>query len=120
MATFDALFRGVGKDLVDLFGSACTYHQAGTLGYDPATGDVTPVVTDYAVKVGVEQITRSEEGGAGEALEAIMWFSHVTLPLEPRTGDSVTYQSRVWKVVGVEPEYAGDAIIAFKLRVRAS
>jgi len=115
---FDALFRGVGKDLVELFGSDCTYHQRGTGTYDPLSGAVTAATTDYAVKVGVEELKRVEEGGTAETHEAMMWFSHVLLPLEPTTADTVTYQGKTWKVTAVDPEYAGDQLIAFKLRVR--
>lgn len=120
MATFDTLFRNVGKDLVTLFGSDVTYHhRAGSPAYDPDTGGVVDPVVDYNVRAGVEEIKRVEEGGPGETLEALMWFSHVLLPLEPKTSDTVTYQGKVWRTVGVEPEYAGDELIAWKLRVRS-
>jgi len=119
MATFDTLFRGVGKDLVELFGSTCTYHQNGAPAYDPLSGTVTGAITDYVVKAGVEEIKRVETGGPSETREALLWLSHVLLPLEPTTADTVTYQGRVWQVVAVEPEYAGDALIAYKLRVRS-
>jgi hypothetical protein len=117
---FDTLFRGVGKDLVTLFGSDCTYHQNLPGTYDPLSGAVTAATTDYPVKVGVEEIKRVESGGTAETQEALMWVSHVLLPLEPTTADTVTYQGKTWKVVGVEPEYAGDNLIAFKLRTRAA
>jgi hypothetical protein len=117
---FDALFRGVGKDLVELFGSNCVYHQNDGGSYDPLSGEVTASTIDYSVKVGVEQIKRVEGGGVEETYEALMWFSHVLLPLEPTTADTVTYQGRTWKVTAVEPEYSGDQLIAFKLSVRAS
>jgi hypothetical protein len=117
---FDALFRGVGKDLVTLFGSDCTYHQNTPGTYDPLSGAVTAATTDYPVKVGVEEIKRVEGGSTAETHEALMWFSHVLLPIEPTTADTVTYQGQTWKVTGVEPEYAGDQLIAFKLRVRAA
>ena len=117
---FDTLFRGVGKDLVTLFGSDCTYHQNTPGTYDPLTGAVTAASVDHAVKVGVEEIKRVEGGGTAETHEALMWFSHVLLPLEPTTADTVTYQGKTWKIAGVEPEYAGDQIIAFKCRVRAA
>jgi hypothetical protein len=117
---FDTLFRGVGKDLVELFGSDCTYHQNAPGAYDPLTGAVTAATTDYTVKVGVEELKRVEGGGTDESHEALMWFSHVLLPIEPTTADTVTYQAKTWKVTAVEPEYAGDQVIAFKLRVRAN
>ena len=118
---FDTLFRGVGKDLVELFGSDCTYHHRSTAPtYDPLSGAVIDPVADHVVKVGVEEIKRVEEGGVSEKHEALMWFSHVLLPVTPTTSDSVTYQGKTWQVVAVEPEYAGDQVIAFKLRVRAN
>ena len=120
MATFDALFRGVGKDLVELFGSSCVYHQKTAGTYDPVSGAVTATVVDHSVKVGVEQIKRVEEGGVAETREATMWFSHVLLPLEPTTADTVSYQGSTWKVTAVDPEYAGDQVIAWKLTARAS
>jgi hypothetical protein len=118
---FDTLFRGVGKDLVELFGSDCTYHQDAVGGsYDPLTGAVVAAETIYNVKAGVEELKRVEEGGTNETMEALLWFSYVTLPIEPTTADTVTYLGKTWKVTSVEPEYAGDVRIAFKIRVRAS
>ena len=117
---FDVLFREVGKDLMTLFGSDCTYHQNLPGTYDPLSGAVTVTSVDHAVKVGVEQLKRVEGCGAVETHEALMWFSHVLLPLEPTTADTVTYQGKTWRVVAVEPEYAGDNLIAFKLRTRAA
>jgi hypothetical protein len=117
---FDALFRGVGKDLVELFGSSCTYHQQGTGAYDPLSGVVTAATTDYAVKVGVEQVKRVEEGGSSETREATMWFSHVLLPLEPTTADTVTYQGSTWKVTSIDPQFSGDQLIAWKLTARSA
>lgn len=122
MATFDALFRGVGNDLVELFGSTCTYRQSAVGGgnYDPLSGAVSDATIEYQVKAGVEQITRVENGGTNEALEAVMWFSHVTLPIEPTTSDTVVYQGKTWQVIEVNPQFAGDQLIAFGLKVRAN
>jgi len=117
---FDALFRGVGKDLVTLFGSDCTYHQNTPGTYDPLSGAVTAATTDYPVKVGVEEIKRVEGGGTAETHEATAWFSHVLLPVEPTTADTVTYQGRVWKITAIEPEYVGDVRIAWKTRIRSA
>ena len=117
---FDDLFRGVGKDLVELFGSSCTYHQHTGGTYDPLSGAVTAAIVDHAVKVGVEQIKRVEEGGPSEVREATMWFSHVLLPLEPTTADTISYQGSTWKVTAIDPEYAGDQLIAWKLTARAA
>ena len=117
---FDTLFRGVGKDLVTLFGSDCTYHQNLPGTYDPLTGAVTAASVDHAVKVGVEEIKRVEGGGVSETREATMWFSHVLLPIEPTTADTVTYQGSTWKVTSIDPEFAGDQLIAWKLVARAS
>ena len=117
---FDALFRGVGKDLVELFGSDCVYHQSTGGGtYDPMTGVTTNPVTDHNVKVGVEQVDRSEEGGAEESRTALMWFSHVLLPITPTTADTITYRGEEWKVVSVDPEFSGDQLIAFKITARS-
>jgi hypothetical protein len=120
MATFDTLFTKVGNDLVELFGSAVMYHQHSSGSYDPLTGAVVAAETIYNVKAGVEELKRVEEGGTNETMEALLWFSYVTLPIEPTTADTVTYLGKTWKVTGVEPEYAGDVRIAVKIRVRAS
>jgi hypothetical protein len=121
MATFDTLFRGVGKDLVELFGSNCVYsHRSTAPVYDPLSGSVVDPVATYAIKAGVEEMKRLEGGGVAETYEALMWFSHVLLPVVPTTSDSVTYQGKTWQVVAVDPQYAGDQLIAFKLRVRSN
>lgn len=117
---FDALFRGVGKDLVTLFGSDCVYHQNAGGTYDPDTGAVTSASVDHAVRVGVEQVNRVEGGGPEETREAVMWFSHVLLPIVPRTEDTITYRGQLWKVNTIDPEFSGDQVIAYKILARSS
>ena len=50
----DATFLPVAIELIDnVFPTAITYKRDAGSTYDPATGTVTPVITDYTINAGV-------------------------------------------------------------------
>jgi hypothetical protein len=117
----DAVFGGVSDTLINsVFPTAVVYHEKGTPTYDPLSGAVTGADVDHNINAGVLSRSRTEEGGTAEKYELLLWVEHKTLPILPKTGDSVTYDGTTWKVTAIEPCYSSKGLIASKLRVRAN
>jgi hypothetical protein len=119
----DAAFLPVAVELIDrVFPTDVVYHRLVSSTYDPPTGNVVPVITDHAIKAGVLSRGRVEAGGPNEVYELVLWVHHDSSGLQflPKTGDTVTYDSTVWKVNEVIPTYSSKHLIASKLKVRAS
>ena len=86
-----------------MFPTPVIYQRPVAGVYDPATGTVTPAgTTDYPINAGVLSRGRMEEGGASETYELRLWVHHGAggLPFVPETGDQVSYDGRIWRVVG--------------------
>jgi hypothetical protein len=120
----DAVFLPVGVELIDnTFPTDIVYHQHDTTGtYDPLTGTVTGTDIDHAIKAGVLSRSRVEAGGSNEAYTLTAWIHHGAggLAFLPTTADSFTYDGLVWKVVEIAPTYSSKALIASKIKGRAS
>ena len=117
----DSVFKPLAKELIqNVFPTAIVYHRSDSVAYNPASGDVTETVTDYAIKAGVLSRERVEDGGVGETYQLSLWVDHSStgLPLLPKTGDYVSYDGISWKVVQVAPTYSSKGLIASKLVVR--
>ena len=117
----DGVFGDVADLLVNsIFPTAIVYHEKGVGSFDPLTGAVTGADVDHNINAGVLKRNRTEEGGTAEKYELLLWVEHKTLPILPKTGDSVTYDGTTWAVVEVAPTYSSKGLIASKLRVRAN
>ena len=117
----DATFMPVAVELIDsVFPTAITYKRDEGSSYDPATGDVTANVVDYAIKAGVLSRGRAESGGTAESYELRLWIQHSAsgLPHLPTTADRVVYDSTTWKVTEIDPTYSSKALIASKIICR--
>ena len=116
----DATFGPVADLLVnEVFPTAIVYQARTNGSYNPETGEVTGTTTDYAINAGVLSRSRVEEGGVGEVYQLMLWVEHKTLPVLPKTGDTVAYDGTTWRVVEVAPTYSSKGLIASKLTVRA-
>ena len=119
----DQTFLPVAVELIDnVFPTAITFHQHGTKTYDPTTGTVTGTDTDHAIKAGVLNRTRVEEGGTAETYEISLWVHHgaTGLGFLPTTEDSLTYGGVLWRVTAVDPTYSSASLIASKLTARSA
>ena len=115
-------FLPVAEELIDqVFPTDITYIRLLGTGYDPATGQVTPITEQYSIKAGVLSRGRMEEGGVGETYELRLWIHHGSagMPHLPKTGDVVEYDSTQWKVTTADPSYSSAGLIASKLLCRA-
>ena len=118
----DAVFLPVAEELIDdVFPTPIKYLQTENPTYDPATGQTTPNVTEYAINAGILSSGRNEAGGIDEQQELRLWIHHGSrgLPVLPKTSDRVFYLEKYWKVYRVDPSYHSDDLIASKILVRA-
>lgn len=118
----DGVFLPVAEELIDsVFRTPIKYLQTENPAYDPATGQVTPNVTEHSINAGILSRGRTEQGGAAEEYELRLWIHHGSrgLPVLPKTSDRVYYDSVYWKVFNIDPTYSSDALIASKILVRA-
>ena len=118
-----AVFTPVAVELIDnVFPTDIVYHRHDSGSYSPLTGAVAAVNTDYRIKAGVLSRGRTEEGGAEEKNEIRIWVHHSAtgLPVLPKTGDTFTYDSILWKVTSVDPTYSSKTLIASKITARTS
>ena len=117
----DATFMPVAVELIDsVFPTAITYQRDEGSSYDPATGDVTPNVVDYAIKAGVLSRGRAEAGGTAESYTLSLWIQHSAsgLPHLPTTADRVVYDGTTWRVSSIDPTYSSKSLIASKILCR--
>ena len=118
----DAVFLPVAEELIDsVFPTPIKYLQTENPTYDPATGQTTPNVTEYAINAGILSRGRNEQGGVAEEYELRLWIHHGPrgLPVLPKTSDRVFYDNVYWKIMKIDPTYSSDALIASKILVRA-
>jgi hypothetical protein len=117
----DAAFLPLADTLINsVFPTPIVYHEKGTPTYDPLSGAVTGADVDHNINAGVLSRSRTEEGGTAEKYELLLWVEHKTLPILPKTGDSVTYDGTRWNVVEVAPTYSSKSLIASRLTARAA
>ena len=119
----DAVFLPLSIELIErVFPTDVIFHRHGASTYDPETGTVTGTDTDIAIKAGVLNRKRVEEGGPSEQYELALWVQHSAsgLPFLPTTEDSLTYDSVLWRVTAVDPTYSSAGLIASKITARGA
>lgn len=119
----DATFLPVAKELIDqVFPTTVAYLRNEVGSYDPATGEVAQITTQFDIKAGVLSRGRTEEGGVAETQELRLWIHHGTggLPHLPTTSDQVEYAGLVWKVASIDPTYSSENLIASKIIARCN
>ena len=116
----DLEFLPVAEELVAEFATPIVYQRDEGSSYDPATGDVTQNIVDYAINAGVLSRGRAEAGGVAETYELRLWIEHgaAGLPHLPSTADRVFYDSTYWKVTEIDPTYSSKELIASKILCR--
>lgn len=122
MASQDQWARPLADQLVSLFRvNGLDYVRRTQGGYDPATGQVTATEQTYTGAGAITERRRAEGGGANETYEIDVWMYIGDIDDEwPTTDDQFVYETKVWKIVQVDPMYSGDTRYACKVRARAS
>ena len=105
----------------NVFPTPISYTRVIGGSYDPSTGEVTQNTEQFNISAGVISRARVEEGGVGETYSLTLWIDHSAtgMPHLPKTGDTVTYDGTVWKVVAIDPTYSSTGWIASKIVARA-
>jgi hypothetical protein len=116
----DLEFLPAAEELVTEFATPIVYQRDEGSSYDPATGDVTANVVNYAINAGVLSRGRIEAGGTAETYELRLWIDHSAsgLPHLPTTADRVIYDGTTWKINNIEPTYSSKGLIASKITAR--
>jgi len=123
MASQDAWARPLADQLVDLFRvNSCNYIRRAQLGYDPSTGDVGITETVYPGAAAVTKLMQAnEEGGTSDTRMFECWINMSGIDdIYPTTLDEMEYEGARWKIVSIDPAYAGDTRYAVKITARAS
>ena len=118
----DATFLPISNELINnVFNTSVVYHQHTdtTASYDPITGTVPKVETDFNVWAGIAFRHRVEEGGVGEVYELDCYLDGNTLPFVPKTSDSLTYDGIRWRVAEVIKVWSSKGVIASHVLLRS-
>ncbi len=119
MASQDAWARPLAKQLVDVFRVASLDYVRITSAYDPATGLVTPTETVYSGAGAVTKWMNTEDGGSAGPQTLECWVDVEGIgDIWPTTNDQLEYDGARWKIIGIDPAYAGDVKYAAKLTAR--
>lgn len=111
-------FLPVAVQLIDqAFPTPISYERASAEQYDPATGAFSRTPDTYSINAGVLGARRNERDGPREVREVRLWIHHGQggLPFTPTTGDLVTLEGEVWRVVDVDPAYLSTGLIASRV-----
>ena len=123
MAFQDGWAKPLADQLVDLFRVAsCNYIRRTQLNYNPGTGDVGIVETVYPGAAAVTKLMQAnEDGGVSDTRTFECWVNLSGIDeIYPTTLDEMEYQDTRWKIVSIDPAYAGDTRYAVKITARAS
>lgn len=118
----DATFLPVSDVLINqTFNTSVVYHEHTdqTSTYDPLSGLISQVQVDHNVWAGIGFRHRLEEGGVGEVYELDCYLDGNTLPIVPKTSDSLTYDGIKWRVVEVIKVWSSKTVIASHVRLRS-
>ena len=123
MANQDVWARPLANTLVNLFAvNDFTYVRRIRTSYSPATGDVSYVETQYPRSGAITKLSlMGENGGVSDDRFIEAWVNLEGIDdIYPTTLDEIQYDNLRWKIVKIDPIYAGDVKYAVKLTGRAS
>ena len=121
MSSTDEWAKPLADELVSEFRVNSLDYVRSTTAYDPATGDVTTVDVTIPAAGAVLKMSNVGMGGASGPQTMQAWVDLTTLNnIWPTTGDYLIYQAKTWKVISIDPAYAGDLRYAAKLTARSS
>lgn len=82
-------------------------------------GLVTPTETVYSGAGAVTKWSNQEEGGAAGPQTLECWVDLESIEdIWPSTADQLEFEGARWKIISVDPAYAGDVKYAAKLTAR--
>jgi len=123
MAFQDSWAKPLANQLVDLFRVAsCNYIRRNQTTYNPGTGEVDILETPYNGAAAVTKLMQAnEEGGVSDTRSFECWINLSYIDdIYPTTLDEMEYQGQRWKIVSIDPAYAGDTRYAVKITARSN
>lgn len=118
-ASQDAWAKPLSKTLVDLFRVSGLDYIRILTSYDPVVGIPVPSEMVYSGAGAVTKWSNIEEGGVGGPQTIECWIDLSSIDdIWPTTGDQLEYEGKRWKIISIDPAYAGDVKYAVKLTAR--
>jgi len=115
----DQWAKPLADELVSLFRVSSLNFIRITSTYDPSTGTVIQIETVYAEAGAVTKWSNIEEGGASGPQTIMCWVNMSKIDeIWPTTADQLEYDGARWKIISIDPAYAGDTKYAVKLTAR--
>ena len=116
----DKWARPLATTLVNAFRvQSCNFRRVVST-YDPSVGVPVRTVTDYPGAGAVTSMSNREEGGASGIQDVNVWIDMKGIgDIWPTTEDEISYRGIIYKIVEIDPKFAGDVDYACKVRGRA-
>ena len=89
--------------------------------YNTATGQFTKTAQTTTIDAAIISMSRVEESDVQEVFELHFWIHHDSdggLEIIPTTSDRVNFDSKQWRVTGIDPTYTDGVLIASRLTAR--
>lgn len=116
--TLDLRARATALKLLTKFGKSCVLKSMVPGVYDPATGSVTPVVTNYPIKAYLDQPNKVElDGGQVVSTDEVAIFAALGLAVEPKVNDVMTVDDKDRTVKMVSRTWSGEQVALWRVAI---
>ena len=102
--------------LLQRFGAAATVHRTGSATYDPATGTMTPTVTDHATTAAV--FSYAQKYIDGTLIKDGDQQAYCAPGVAVKQGDSMTWHGKRYTVVSVKPVSPAGVPVLYEAQIR--
>jgi hypothetical protein len=122
----DTKMRQVASTLISNYGKSATWTSITTVVPSPSTGTVSRTTTNYSVTISPPTAfdpaslrTRAQYEASDVTVSGEMYvmLAASDIAFTPAPNDQVTFDSKTWQVVGVQPLYSGSLIAAYSARL---
>lgn len=118
MTALDTKLRSLAVSLLSQYGKTITLSKNTESAYNPATGLSQNIDISYAVKATVEA-AKVHFGSSDLVQQNDLAVTIAAQGIEPpASGDSVTIDGLVYRVISVIAVYSGEMVALYKLQVR--
>lgn len=117
--TLDVSARASALRLIDKFGASVTYTKVTAGAYNPATGSSTPTTAASAVKAVAEVYSGNKFfDNLITAGDRKFTCPASSFTVDPKPGDTITFESVVYTIVAVKPVYGGELAAIYEIAAR--
>lgn len=118
MTVLEDRLRATARRLIEAAGKPMTLRRRTSPAYDPSTGQVTAVSTDFAVVGVLDDIETVRGAELVQRGDRAVLIAAAALDSDPTPGDIVVIDGAEHAVVAVEPSYAGAVPTLYRLIAR--